>query len=261
MRIAVVAPACPLDATVPERIAPLIPAGVSVEFHPQCFASWGHFAGTDEERCDALVAVANDPDVDAVWFARGGYGSNRIAQTAIERMGSPADEKRYLGYSDLGFLLAGLDRNAVGQVAHGPMPADVNRPGGEDAVVRALTWLSDPQPDRWQIALNLTVLSQLLGSNLEPSFKKRILIIEEVSEYHYRIDRSFFHITSQPSVRRAAGIMLGRCSIPENDRPFFQGGIGDEETIARYWCEKSGIPYLGRADIGHDVHNKVVPFG
>ena len=55
-----------------------------------------------------------------------------------------------------------------------------------------------------------------------------------------------------------AGIRLGRCSdVPENDPDFGR----TEEEIARYWCERSGIPYLGRADIGHDVDNKVVPFG
>ena len=43
----------------------------------------GHFAGTDDERAAALVEVANDPAVDAVWFARGGYGSCRIAEQAL----------------------------------------------------------------------------------------------------------------------------------------------------------------------------------
>jgi muramoyltetrapeptide carboxypeptidase len=74
----------------------------------------------------------------------------------------------------------------------------------------------------------------------------------------YRIDRSLFHITSNPGIRKAAGIWLGRCSaIPPNDPDFGQ----TEEEVARHWCERSGIPYLGRADIGHDVDNKVVPFG
>ena len=82
-------------------------------------------------------------------------------------------------------------------------------------------------------------------------------MLEEVSEHHYRIDRSLFHVTSSPSVRKAAGLMLGRCSdIPANDPDFGQ----DEEAIARHWCEVAGIAWLGRADIGHDVNNKVVPF-
>jgi muramoyltetrapeptide carboxypeptidase len=74
----------------------------------------------------------------------------------------------------------------------------------------------------------------------------------------YRTDRSMFHITSNPNVRGVAGIRLGRCSdVPENDPDFGE----TEEEIARHWCERAGIPYLGRADIGHDSANKVVPFG
>ena len=66
----------------------------------------------------------------------------------------------------------------------------------------------------------------------------------------YRIDRRFFHITSNPGIRRVAGLRLGRCSdIPANDIDF---GMTEEE-VARFWCERAGIPWLGRADIGHDA--------
>ena len=83
-------------------------------------------------------------------------------------------------------------------------------------------------------------------------------MLEEVGEAMYRIDRSLFHITSQPAIRRVAGLMLGRCSdITPNDPDF---GMSEEE-IARDWCARSGIAWLGRADIGHDADNKVVPFG
>ena len=54
------------------------------------------------------------------------------------------------------------------------------------------------------------------------------------------------------------GLRIGRISdVPDNDRPFGEG----PEEIAKRWCRKSGIPYLGRADIGHDADNRVVPFG
>jgi muramoyltetrapeptide carboxypeptidase len=79
-----------------------------------------------------------------------------------------------------------------------------------------------------------------------------------VSEYLYRIDRALFHITSSPMIRKVRGIKLGRVSnVPENDKPF---GASAEEMV-RFWCARADIPYMGRADIGHDVENKVVPFG
>ena len=58
--------------------------------HPQCFLAEGHFAGPDEARLAALREVMADPSVDAVWFARGGYGSNRIAEAAL---GEPAGRR------------------------------------------------------------------------------------------------------------------------------------------------------------------------
>ena len=56
---------------------------LEIVFHPQCFLTHNHFAGTDAERAAAFVEYANDPAFDAVWFARGGYGSCRIAEEAI----------------------------------------------------------------------------------------------------------------------------------------------------------------------------------
>ena len=107
------------------------------------------------------------------------------------------------------------------------------------------------------MAFNMTVLGTLLGTPLEPDFTGVILMLEDVDEMHYRLDRTLFGISANPHVRRCAGLMLGRCApIPENDRPFGQ----DEEAIARHWCRTSGIAWLGRADIGHDANNKIVPF-
>jgi muramoyltetrapeptide carboxypeptidase len=285
MKIGVVAPSCQLGADVPERITALAAthfgaAVPDIVFHPQCFLSDGHFAGDDAARAEAFVAFANDPGFDAIWFARGGYGSNRVAEAILSRLGPAARDKAYVGFSDAGFLLAGLYRSGTGRIAHGPMPADINRQGGDAAVLRSLDWLVDPgsaavfsPPDtasginlsppltgsRHKVAaFNLTVFSHLLGTALQPDLTDHVLMLEDVAEYMYRIDRALFHVTSNPMVRQVAGLMLGRCDpIPENDVEF---GM-DEEAIMQHWCRVSGIPYLGRADIGHDADNKVVPFG
>lgn len=234
------------------------PSAPKIVFHPQCFLSSGHFAGCDKDREDALVDVANDPAVDAVWCARGGYGSNRIAERALARMGGTARAKPFLGYSDAGFLLAGLLARGMGTPVHAPMPSDILRDGGDAAVARSLDWLIDPVPaTRPQAAFNLTVFSNLLGTPLQPDLKERVLMLEEVAEEMYRIDRTFFHVASDPRVRRCAGIALGRCApIPPNTPDFCM----TEVQVARHWCDESGITWLGRADIGHDADNTVVPF-
>jgi muramoyltetrapeptide carboxypeptidase len=108
------------------------------------------------------------------------------------------------------------------------------------------------------MAFNLTVLSNLLGTPLEPDFRGVDLLIEDVGEQLYRNDRTMFHVTASANIRRAARIRLGRVSdILANDPEFGR----DEVAIVEEWCARSGIPYGGRADIGHDARNRVVPFG
>jgi muramoyltetrapeptide carboxypeptidase len=145
------------------------------------------------------------------------------------------------------------------------MPQDVMRSGGEAAVARALDWLVrrdpaalEPALERPAMAFNLTVLSNLLGTPLEPDFNGVDLLIEEVSEQLYRIDRTMFHLTASPNIRSVSRLRLGRVSdILSNDPEF----AVDEAAIVEDWCARSGIAFGGRADIGHDAQNRVVPFG
>lgn len=239
---------------------------VSVVFHAASFMKHGHFSGDDAARAGAFVEFANDPRLDAVWFARGGYGSCRIAEAVLPRLTDVARRKRYLGYSDAGSVLAMLYRAGFPHVAHGPMASDAVR--HDETAHRALNWLirgdsaslepslaEDPRP---AVAFNLSILDALVGTALEPDLSGHVLMLEDVSEPLYRIDRMMFHLTGQPSIRRVAGLRMGRVSdIVANDPDF---GLTPEE-IARYWCQRSGIPYVGAADIGHDGDNKVVPFG
>jgi muramoyltetrapeptide carboxypeptidase len=268
MRIAVVAPSTPITREAADRVTAIAAEaepGIELVFHPQCFLAHRHFAGEDSVRAAAFIETANDPAVDALWFARGGYGSCRIAEPVLARLGPAARGKAYLGYSDAGYMLAGLYRAGFAGLAHGPMPQDVRRQGGEAAVRRALAWLARRHPDAIEpnarrersLAFNITVFSQLLGTPLQPDLEGQVLMLEDVSEHMYRTDRAMFHITGNPDVRKAAGIRLGRCTeVPDNDPDFGES----EEEVVRYWCGRSGIAYLGRADIGHDSGNKVVPF-
>jgi muramoyltetrapeptide carboxypeptidase len=265
MRIAVVAPSCTLKREAADRVQAIVAERGDCELviHPQCFLTEGHFAGPDPARLDALREVMADPSIDAVWFARGGYGSNRIAEAAVTDPPQAAFGKTYMGYSDAGFLLAGMHKAGL-DVAWGPMPQDIVRDGGEAAVRRALDWLVKRDPSAVEgdlqqpaMAFNLTVLASLLGTVLEPDFSGVDLLIEDVGEHHYRIDRTMFHVAASPNVRKVSRLRLGRVGdIPGNDPDFGR----DECEIVEEWCARAGIPYGGRADIGHDVRNRVVPF-
>jgi len=264
-RIAICAPSRSITEEDAARVTALAMdfPGVELHFHPQCFRVEGHFAGSDSERIAALVECANDPAFDAVWFARGGYGAARVAEDAIAAMNREADRKTFLGYSDGGMVLGGLYANKLGRQVHAPMPVDIRRDGGEDAVRRTLGWLAGDRSgleaslDRHPtVAFNLYSLAMLCGTRLMPGLAGHVVMVEEVSEYLYSFDRLLFHLTAH--LGGIAGLRLGRVSnVPENDAPFGH----DEDQIARHWCARHAIPYLGRADIGHDTANKIVPFG
>ena len=265
MRIAVVAPSCPLKREAADRVQAIVAERGDCELviHPQSFLSDGHFAGSDDVRLAALREVMADPAIDAVWIARGGYGSNRIAEAAAADLPAAAGGKVYLGYSDAGFLHAALHKAGV-EVAWAPMPQDVLRSGGEEAVTRTLDWIVrrdpaalEPELDGPAMAFNLTVLSNLLGTPLEPDFSGVELLIEDLGEQLYRTDRSMFHVTASENIRKVRQIRLGRVSDILPNEPAF---VRDEVEIVEHWCRQAGIAFGGRADIGHDARNKIVPF-
>lgn len=266
-RIAICAPATAITPDHAEATEQLVQAEFpehSVFIHPQCFESHGHFAGTDMQRLTALLDCANDPQYDAVWFAKGGYGSNRIAQAAVTQMNAAAREKTYVGFSDMGYMLAALYRAGIGQPVHGSMPVSARSERGREAVRRVLRWFSgdgsglEPSLDGKTptVAFNLITLAMLVDTPLLPDLSGHVVMVEEVSEHLYAVDRLFFSLSN--TLPRVAGLRLGAVTnVPENDREFGQS----VEEIAQFWCARAGIPYLGRAQIGHTAENRIVPFG
>ena len=98
-RIGVVAPASRMSPEVAERVPTLARSlyedrTPEIVFHPQCFASHGHFAGDDETRVQAFLDIANDESYDAVWFARGGYGSCRVVEAVMCRLRRSRPDER-----------------------------------------------------------------------------------------------------------------------------------------------------------------------
>jgi muramoyltetrapeptide carboxypeptidase len=270
LRIGICAPSAAFlldDAARVDALAAAHFPQITLEWHPQCFAQSGHFAGGDATRLAAFVELANRTDIDAIWFARGGYGAARIAGDAIPMLGDVARAKTYLGFSDAGNMLGALYAAGIGKPVHGPMAADIRRDGGEAAVLRALSWLASRVPSALDsaliggtpyVAFNVMTLSMMVGTSLMPDLAGHVLMLEEVSEHLYAVDRALFHITTALRGLGLAGIKLGRVSdIPQNDRPF--GATARE--CAEHWCSKNDIAFLGDADIGHDSDNKVVPFG
>lgn len=269
MRIGVVAPA----RTVSEESAARMQAFMAltwpahdIVFHPQCFLTEGHFAGSDAVRAAAFLEFANDPAFDAIWFARGGYGSNRILDTVMPQLGAAARNKTYIGFSDMGFLLGALYARRIGRQVHGVMANSMGRNDKGDAPGWVLGWLLDgnrnglePTLDgRPAAAFNLAILTAMIGTPWLPDLTDHILYIEEVSEPLYRIDRMMFQMAHATQLKGLAGVRLGAVTdVIENDVAF---GESVEQIVER-WCREMHVPYLGRAGIGHIEMNHVVPFG
>jgi muramoyltetrapeptide carboxypeptidase len=270
MKIGICAPATSFSRQDADRVIALSALhypDAELVFHKQCFVEKGHFAGSDAQRLAAFVAMANDPGFDAIWFVRGGYGACRIAGDAVGQLKSSARNKTYMGYSDQGNLLAALYKARIGWPVHGPMPGDIRRDGGEKAVLNALDWLVKGDPKSLEknlnrnekhVAFNAVTLAMMTGTSIMPDVIGHVILLEEVSEHLYAFDRAMFNITTALKDVGIAGLRLGRVSdIPENDRPFGETPL----QIVKRWCTKNRIEFLGYADIGHDIDNKVVPFG
>ncbi|MET0376641.1 MAG: LD-carboxypeptidase, partial [Rhizorhabdus sp.] len=209
---------------------------------------------------------ANDPSIDAIWFARGGYGSNRILSQVMPKLEPAAAAKTYMGFSDMGFLLGALYARRIGRPVHGPMATDINRAKGDETVARTLGWLVrgdrqglEPGLDgRPAAAFNLSILTALIGTPWLPDLTDHVLVIEEVSEPMYRIDRMLWTVGHATQLRGLAGLRLGVVNDIQANEPAWTEPL--EVMIART-AASLGIPYLGRAEVGHSQSNHVVPFG
>lgn len=271
MKIGIVAPA---NTANPQMVAPMTAYAalaypeVDLVFHPQCWESDGHFAGPDARRAAAFLEIANDPAFEAVWFARGGYGSNRILELIMPQLNDAARRKKYVGYSDMGFMLGALYARRIGRVAHGPMPTDILRSsgGGDATVARSLGWIARGERQglepglgkRPAAAFNLAILGSLIGTPWLPDLTDHELLIEEVSEPMYNIDRLLFTMANAPQLRGIAGVRLGAVTGVKDNTPSWNIPL---PAMMERWCRDMGVPFLGNAEIGHTQTNHVVPFG
>ena len=265
MRIAVVAPSCPLKPEAAEAVTALAGAGRGEPRHPPAMLSRGRpfrragsrSAGRACARCWPIQTI------DAVWFARGGYGSNRIAAALVEDLPEGARGKRYSAIATAGSCWRRCTRPGW-RWRTGRWRRTSLREGGEErscapslAGEERFRRAGARSRRRRALAFNLMVLSSLMGTVARARLDGAELLIEEVDEELYRIDRFMFHVSSQPRLRQAAPAAPRAAA---RSRPTTGRSGPSWRRSSRHWCERAGVPYGGRADIGHDGANRVVPF-
>lgn len=241
--------------------------GFKVVFHEDVFASSGFLAGSDEHRAAALQRCFEDPGIDGIICARGGYGCLRVLSLLdYERIA--AHPKTVIGFSDITALHAALQRRCGLVTFHGPMVATLAEATGRtrsalwDAVAgdRPLDIRCDHavalRPGRAAGALcggNLTTLCHLTGTPFAPSTRNRILFLEDCGEAPYRIDRMLTQLKIAGALEGLKGLVLGAftdCGAPEEVWRVVEDILGGAR-----------IPVLAGVDAGHCEPNLALPLG
>lgn len=267
-RVALVAPSGPISE---ERLAPavagLVRAGFRIVRRPDLTARAGFLAGSDERRAAELDGYVRDPSVDLLWCVRGGYGAARI----LGRLDAAAfrrARKPLLGYSDATALLLWQLRAAGLIGIHGPMLERGEPPDADELeAIRALLEGAPPRPlvgvegegpavEGELVGGSLTLLAASLGTPFEVETKGRILLLEEVAEAPYRLDRCLEQLEAAGKLGAALGVGVGqltRCEGPP------EGPAATE--VVRDRLRRLGLPFVLGLPFGHGVPNLPWPVG
>jgi muramoyltetrapeptide carboxypeptidase len=267
-RIGIVAPAGPV---LQEEIQLGLDFLESLGFEPVCsphlYDQKGYLAGEDKARVKDLHAMFRDRKIKAVLCARGGYGSHRILQKLDYGLFS-RNPKIFIGYSDITALLCALFKKSGLITIHGPVLRDLLKGDGRNATLllklmssNELTTVNFPsgtavKKGRAQGVLlggNLSLIGHLIGTPFLPSFKGKLLFMEEKGEPLYRIDRMLTHLLMSGELEKCAGLMVGtfeECGDPAS--------VID---LVRERCSRLNMPILTGLPVGHGEHNVPLPIG
>jgi len=220
--VGLAAPAGPVD---PDRLAAgcawLEDAGFTVVHRDDLLSRRGYLAGDDERRAKELADLVKDADVDAILCARGGYGCHRVV-SRLDPEAFRAARKPLAGFSDVTTLLLWQLRCAGLAGFHAPMPAQTrSRECDREALVRLLCGEPPDRPamqgtpaggghgEGRLVGGNLTVLAASLGCPWEPDLAGAILMLEDVAERPYRLDRALAQLAAAGKLERLAGVGVG----------------------------------------------------
>jgi muramoyltetrapeptide carboxypeptidase len=268
-RIAIAAPAGPVD---PEALdsgrTALERLGFETVAREDVLDRDGYLAGSDDRRAAELMEFVRDPGIDAILCARGGYGCHRIVDS-LDSSAFREAAKPLVGYSDITTLLLWQRKHAGLLGIHGPMLEKKDSLGGEagSALIRALQG-TGPLPryagqtlvGGWGegrlVGGSLTVCVASLGTPWEIDTRDSILMLEDVTELPYRIDRMLQQLRAAGKFDRAVGIALGGFTDCDDERY-------PDWTVERLFDEVFGslaIPVVAGLPFGHGGQNRPWPF-
>jgi muramoyltetrapeptide carboxypeptidase len=270
--VGVVAPAAAVDSAGLEHgVAAISALGYRVKLSPHVLDRAGIFAGEDKLRARELTTFFHDPEVKAVFGARGGYGSGRLLPL-LDFVDLARTPKIFVGFSDATFLLNALVDHGHMVSFHGPMVAmDLARglsprglahmqallggaPGFELGAIEALR---PGIAEGRLIGGCLSVIVAMMATPWQPVFDGRILFLEDTGEKAYRIDRMLVQMRQAGVFERVAGIIFGAL------RPVAESAQ-ERAMIAEFVGEQTGgleCPVLFGVEAGHGTENLILPLG
>jgi len=266
--IGIVAPAGPFDSDkFMKGKAVLESMGFQTVYDESIFQNHGFLAGTDFQRADQVNRLFADPTVQAILCARGGYGSLRILPL-LDFKSIQTHPKIFLGFSDISALLAMLYDRCDLITFHGPVVTTLANATDETIAAMKTALISgialELIPENGRAIKpgvssgcvpggNLTTLCHLVGTPFAPHFDGKILLLEDVGEMPYRIDRMLTQMKLAGCFNDISGLILGA---------FENCGLIDEiDEIFNHVFEDTDIPILAGLDIGHGEHNLTIPIG
>jgi muramoyltetrapeptide carboxypeptidase len=281
--IGIVAPSSPQrdDARLERGIRYFESLGYRVRVGEHLWKRYGYLGGTDDERVDDLNAMIRDPHVRLITAGRGGYGLTRILDR-IDYRALSRSPKILVGFSDFTALnFAVLAKSRVVSFS-GAMPGvDFGAESGVDAYAeehfwravtsaRALGIVAPPEggahhmlargrADGWLLPGNLTLAAALCGSRFMPKTDGAILLLEEIGEEAYRVDRLLSQLWNAGVIKRIAGLALGAFTGSEPRRVSVEP-LPIDEVFAEY-LRRCGVPTIGGVSYGHIAKKLTLPLG
>lgn len=243
--------------------------GWRVTVAPHVLVRSGYFAGDDAQRGDDLVQAMLDDDVDGIWCVRGGYGAGRLLPRVQEALASMRP-KALVGFSDITALHAAWQHAGLvsfhGPTARSPL-SDFSR-AALTAVVQhgaAPTWqAADALVVRGGRATgrlaggNLTLLASLCGTPWAPGFRDAIVVLEDLNEATYRVDRMLTQLRLAGAFDGCRGLAIGHftdCADTTGD------GTRTVATLVEELAAALAVPALHGIPVGHIADQWTLPIG
>ena len=230
----------------------------------------GYLAGTDEQRAADLNKALRDETIDAIWCVRGGYGAMRLLRD-IDFAALKANPRPLIGFSDITALHAAIHSECGIVSFHGPTARGELTEFSRDSLLRAVEAQVDPcgeaplarvlRPGKARGRLaggNLALIASLMGTPWSVDFDGAILIIEDIDEAVYRVDRMMRQLLLAGALGKCAAIVAGDFRPPAGETS--EGNRSVDEVIAEA-AEEAGIPCLAGAPFGHIDDQWTIPLG